>query len=69
MSGAVTVKSFPEETTFIPPFPIQVDFAAAAAKERKNVEPTDLHRKPACQTVSDPYREKDYQKSTSSVIL
>lgn len=35
MSGAVTVKSFPEETTFIPPFVIQEDFAAAAAKKKK----------------------------------
>lgn len=62
-SAAVTVKSFPEETTFIPPFPIQENFVAAAAKNKnKKRESTDLHRKLVCQAVSDPYREKDYQK-------
>lgn len=34
ISGAVTVKSFPEETTFIPPFPFQQNFVAAAAKKK-----------------------------------
>lgn len=65
MLSVVTVESFPEETTFIPLFPIPEDCAAVAAEK----EPTDLPGKLACQAVSDPYREKDYQKSTSSVVL